>query len=383
MNLVLVSPLYRKDDYVVVQKKYNITNPGQKFYQLLYDGLKKNNVSVTAVSVVPDRYSDCINESDDFHYLFYNKKNAGAFLKTSFELAKNYISEDSIIIADGEAYWTLRLALRFRKNKVINLITDFPHHVASYSTKMANKPKLYRSLYNIYAMHKLVYFRKADAFILLTAQMTDEVGEKKPWIVIEGFTDSSLTPCERPVSDKEEISIAYLGALNGKSGIMNLISAVNTMLDVRIAVDIYGGGNLADEIKKEKNTRIRYHGILPLEKVMQVEREADFLINPRPSNEEFNKYSFPSKILEYMSSGTPVITTRLAGIPDEYEPYLFYIDDDSPERMAKCLREILASPKESVSLKAAAAQKFALREKNNTIQAKKIIGFISLVINRG
>lgn len=45
---------------------------------------------------------------------------------------------------------------------------------------------------------------------------------------------------------------------------------------------------------------------------------ADFLLNPRDPAWPGARYSFPSKLFEYLITGKPVISTRLGGIPAEY-----------------------------------------------------------------
>ena len=61
----------------------------------------------------------------------------------------------------------------------------------------------------------------------------------------------------------------------------------------------------------QQDKRIHFGGVIPLSEVIEKEIQATILINPRPVDQEFTKYSFPSKIMEYMSSGTPVLTTKL------------------------------------------------------------------------
>ena len=60
---------------------------------------------------------------------------------------------------------------------------------------------------------------------------------------------------------------------------------------------------------------------------------ATLLINPRFSNEEYTKYSFPSKNMEYMASGTPILTTKLPGMPKEYYEYIYLFEEESIEGM--------------------------------------------------
>ena len=112
---------------------------------------------------------------------------------------------------------------------------------------------------------------------------------------------------------------------------------------------------------------------------MRVERDAMLLVNPRPTSEEFTRYSFPSKILEYMMSGTPVITTKILGIPKEYDKYLFYFYADDPLSMANDLRKLMDMSLKDLSRKGRDAREFVIKNKNNIIQAEKILNFIEMI----
>ena len=46
--------------------------------------------------------------------------------------------------------------------------------------------------------------------------------------------------------------------------------------------------------------------------------------------------------MEYMASGTPVLTTRLPGMPAEYYPYVEFIDEETPEGIARALKRVLS-----------------------------------------
>ena len=45
-------------------------------------------------------------------------------------------------------------------------------------------------------------------------------------------------------------------------------------------------------------------------------------MNPRSADAEYTKYSFPSKTIEYLATGVPVVMNRLPGIPEEYEYFV-------------------------------------------------------------
>jgi glycosyltransferase involved in cell wall biosynthesis len=50
------------------------------------------------------------------------------------------------------------------------------------------------------------------------------------------------------------------------------------------------------------------------------------MLNPRDPSWRGTPYSFPSKLLEYLTTGKPIISTRLPGIPAEYFEVLRPVD---------------------------------------------------------
>lgn len=100
------------------------------------------------------------------------------------------------------------------------------------------------------------------------------------------------------------------------------------------------------------------------------------LIKPRPTDEEYTKYLFPSKNMEYMVSGTPVLTTKLPGMPKEYNDYVYLIEDETVEGLATTFENLLSKPKEELYAKGLKAKNFVLQEKNNVVQARKTIDML-------
>ena len=107
--------------------------------------------------------------------------------------------------------------------------------------------------------------------------------------------------------------------------------------------------------------------------VVQLQKEVTLLVNPRPTGAEYTKYSFPSKNMEYMVSGTPVLTTNLPGMPIEYKKYVYLIDDESVEGLSEMLRTVLSKPREELLKKGVEAREFVLNNKNNIMQAQKVL----------
>ena len=127
---------------------------------------------------------------------------------------------------------------------------------------------------------------------------------------------------------------------------------------------------------QREDGRIELRGVAENEAVVREELKATLLINPRPSGEDFTAYSFPSKNLEYMVSGTPVLTTKLSGMPREYDTYAYLFTDESVEGMANTLRQTLSLPRETLHEKGLAAKAFVLANKSNKAQAMRVLALL-------
>lgn len=383
-EIILIAPFIDEKSYRQIQVKEKLSNPGQKFYELLYKGLVMNGAKVSVYSLVNEANKKYLSDLTNISYEFYKSDSYLSKLRAYRNIAKQIKlreHSDSVIIADGEAYWTLKAAIKSRrlsKNRVVALITDFPHNVYSYSSRRRQKA-IFDKLKEFYAKQKLRTFRSADGFILLTEQMKNVVTEYKPYIVVEGFSDATLINSSPTYKNKAKVkNIVYLGALNAKSGILDLIKAFINIKKEELRLDIYGSGVFTDKIIQycHLDSRINYRGVVSLDEIVKIEQEAHFLINPRPSNQEFNKYSFPSKTIEYMSSGTPVITTKLEGIPNEYDDFLYFIDDSDIDTLTKDLIKIMDENEKDLFEKGERAKEFVLKNKNNIIQGKRVLDFI-------
>ena len=124
----------------------------------------------------------------------------------------------------------------------------------------------------------------------------------------------------------------------------------------------------------KRDVRIKIMGSAPNAVVMKHQREAALLINPR-KNQEMAKYSFPSKTLEYMLSGTPMLGYKLAGIPEEYYDNMFVIQD-SENGMEEALRKAMDLPETERIKMGEKAKHFVIKEKTPEKQCKKILELI-------
>ena len=171
----------------------------------------------------------------------------------------------------------------------------------------------------------------------------------------------------------------YAGGLYERYGLKLLVDGFIQADVENTELWLYGNGPFVESLNTycENHPNIKYKGIRPNNEVVEAELKATLLVNPRPTQEEFTKYSFPSKNMEYMVSGTPVLTTILPGMPKEYYPYVYLFDKgETTEGYAEVLRNVLTLPNEELHEKGMKARTWVLENKNNIKQAKRIAEFI-------
>ena len=225
-----------------------------------------------------------------------------------------------------------------------------------------------------------------DGYVLLTEAMNGRVNPHgRPFLVVEGQADANLAARENALRDKHlERVCLYAGMLHARYGILRLVEAFLRMdaADARLVIYGTGDARAAIEAAAKKDARIQYRGVKDNANVVAEELRATLLVNPRPSDEAFTRFSFPSKNLEYMASGTPVLTTRLPGMPPEYRDYVYLFEGETPEAMAQTLTEVLKLPREELHEKGLAAKAFVLAQKSNNAQARRILDFMGTLALR-
>ncbi len=148
---------------------------------------------------------------------------------------------------------------------------------------------------------------------------------------------------------------------------------LNANLD-GVELHFYGTGDLVEWVieMSNKHPQIKYMGNVSNDEIIKKQQEAFLLINPRPSNQEFCKYSFPSKTIEYMASGTPVLMTRLPGVPEDYFDYVYLLKEETSEGVREILGSILSKSIEENRLLGQKARNYVKENKNCDAQSKRI-----------
>jgi glycosyltransferase involved in cell wall biosynthesis len=272
------------------------------------------------------------------------------FIKAAIELKNKYplikvcvIVPDLFQFASEESRW-----------KILRYINNKEKHILEKSLQMV------------------------DAFVVLSDFMYSplQIGNR-PWVRVEGiFNDKESTVVEEKEAFK---TILYSGTLAKRYGILNLLDAFLDIKDENYRLWICGDGDAIDEInnRKKVDKRIIYFGQIPREEVLILQKRATVLVNPRTSFFEYTKYSFPSKIMEYLGSGTPCLIHRLPGIPAEYFKYVFVAEEQTAEGLKKSIIEICNLNSEKLIEIGQRAKSFVTNYKTPIKQCEKIFSMVS------
>ncbi len=283
--------------------------------------------------------------------------------------------DEPVLLLTYDLHLGACLAIRRAKRKFRNVRTflfmpDVPNVVLTASTggSITRSAKLRAGI-------KMKFIRQFDSYGFIAAALADVVDvTHKPYAVIEGIYNNHQPPLAEPTTDKKVIF--YSGQLNPAYGMENLLEAFMELYKTHPDHELWlcGSGKLADKIKElqKQCPGIRYFGYVDSNRVRQLQAEATVLINPRQNTDAFTKFSFPSKTMEYLASGKPVIGYKLDGIPAEYDPYIQYVEDNSLQTLQEKLLEICSLPEAERKAIGQRARAFILENKNPTAMCRRI-----------
>lgn len=273
------------------------------------------------------------------------------------------------------------LAARYLKyarpnTKFINIVPDIPQYMHIKKSSIITKAK---SILNQKILLKLSSV--FDAYVLYTKHMRDVIHcNNMNSIVLEGIISSNNNiPTESvKTSNKSKSIVLYAGGISKEYGVENLVLGFIKANIKNTELHLYGSGPYAQELNDliNKHDNVKYFGLIHPDEIKHKNSEATLLVNPRPSKNDFTKFSCPSKTLEYMMSGVPLLMTKLQGIPKEYYEYVYTIEDESIDGISKSLIDVLSMPIDERLKKANEARKFILSNKTEKVQVSKLLSFI-------
>ena len=398
MNVIYLSSGCSDEKFdELLQKGYTKKLPqAQKYHRLLMEGIAKAlDGEITAIAAIPvnsqwakqSKFERETEERSGVHYIYPAFRNSTLFRKSSrMRSAKKEIkclyqqNPDCVIVCD-----VLNIALADAARAcgkkygipVIGIVTDVPGHTSGARAKTLSFVQRMIGKYASRKNEKNIV--KYDAYLFLTEEMNEVVNRKgKPYIVIEGHSDAKMKDVPNEPENKSTPKVAmYAGGIHREFGIERMVNAFLRGGFDGWELHIYGDGNYQKDLTAlaAEDDRVKYFGAQPNALVVEQQLKATLLLNPRLTDAEYVKYSFPSKTMECMASGTPLLTTKLPGMPKEYYDYVYFFEDESEEGMQRAFESVLSKDAGELHAYGLRAKEFVMNEKTNVRQAEKLLDF--------
>lgn len=228
---------------------------------------------------------------------------------------------------------------------------------------------------------------RLDGLIVIADAIAADLAPGKPFLRVDGGipreclegTCDTLSP---RTQFEDNFVIAATGSLYDFNGFLEILAAFATLDDPRYRLRIAGRGPLEDTIRASaaKDSRIEFMGFLSYEELIRLHASADVLISIRVTKAVHTRYAFPSKTMEYLSSGVPVVTTQTGHMAQEYGPFCFVLENASPERLAEMIQHVAALSQEEREEIGRKAREYMGTHKTWAAQGRKIVQYVKAVV---
>ncbi|HYN08271.1 MAG TPA: glycosyltransferase [Vicinamibacterales bacterium] len=192
----------------------------------------------------------------------------------------------------------------------------------------------------------------------------------------EDFRD---TTGEGPISDRPKKFTAVLaGSLETYNGVELALEAFERLPLEGFELVVAGAGSLAEAVsaRARRDGRVRYAGFLEFDEVLSLYRTADVLLNTRLTKALSTRHFFPSKLMEFMASGTPVISTSTGHVEEEFTGLVYLLRDETPDALAHLLQRIAATSIEERHALGRRARAYMLAHKTWERQGQRLADYL-------
>lgn len=407
MKLFFISSCYARDSVELLRSyckgKVGIQNQSNTFQWSIIKGLKENDsdfevISFPALPIYPARFrhpfcpeADILYEGEKLGTMYSYCTIMGikplSIKKRLYKVIEKKINETPqdervvLLLYTTNSYLTkalIPLSVKYPNVKLAAIITDLIDDAFNYR---ANNTFLKRIQIKKEIKAQKASYSSMDGFILLTKAMEEKIPEAIGRnIIVEGVCDRNINEIVVNNKNREEKTILYTGTLQKFCGIEDFVDAFSLTTDPCFRLVICGAGPSEKYIldKSVEDPRIIYKGVVKREEALLLQHSATVLVNPRKPTESITRYSFPSKTIEYLASGTPMMGYRLEGIPEEYYHYIYTPLDLSTHSMTDLINKVLSLSVDELDYRAQESLEFIKKNKTSKMQVKKIIEFLSI-----
>jgi len=234
-------------------------------------------------------------------------------------------------------------------------------------------------------LHKRLIPR-LDGIVAITDKIISDFAPGKPYILVEGGVSEQVLEKTGPLFREpchDNFTITSASTLTEINGIDTILKAFALLEGDHYRLRIAGKGPLEPMVRDAaaSDSRIEFLGFLRFEEVLACYNSSHLLVSMRPTKgvEEKN-YVFPSKMMEYLSSGVPVIATCTGHTEAEFSEMTYLLRDETPEGLAALIRHVAGLLPEARAAIGALAREHMAAKKTWEAQSQRIARFLRDIV---
>lgn len=349
----------------------DLSQAARLFQQRLINSLSKQTDEFRAISVLPtdnmtvlpERFMDESTKVDVVPVTTGSMLSLAQAMHRIHNLVVNECGKDTRVLMYAVNPIAVIPLLHLKKKFDLTLITICPELPQFRRYRKSVKNDVKRKVF-------IFFNQKFDRYIVFAEAMREYLPEGKPCMTLEGFAPETV---QKPQVREKNIAM-YAGGLAEDNGIKMIIEAAHKseLLD---ELWICGVGDCLEYVKENTEDKIKYLGRLTNDEVVSYERRAKVLLNVRDPGNELTRFSFPSKVLEYMAAGGIVVSSKLQGIPKEYYQYVELIEEYNAKELARKMDKVFSMPGTAFKEKTENALEF-IKAKSAELRCREVLHFV-------
>lgn len=248
--------------------------------------------------------------------------------------AFGFANENAIFSFTGYdlKYVLFGILIRAFLSRVFVFIYDT--HVVALRDKHVFK----RVVVDLYFQAGFYIATRLNGWVVLNSRFVAQRNIKIPICRIKvGANYADYSP--RHGSTSLPLDILFAGTLNVENGAHIILECIESYSSLPVRFHVFGDGPLASQFDVLESKNMIYYGRQPNSEVLDTLRKCSLAIHLREPSSKVNDYAYPSKLIEYIASGSPVISNIFPNMGSEVEAVLLDTIEFSTTAVVKSLLE--------------------------------------------
>lgn len=179
------------------------------------------------------------------------------------------------------------------------------------------------------------------------------------------------------LQDGKPVHVILTGGIHYSKGGDLLIKAMS-YIKTPCMVSVYGNCEL-NETMRDLITKVpschkfNFNGYMEHDELIKtLDRDADILINTTRSMHVGEQAAgFPFKMMEYASTGRPIVSSEIGKLDEDYNSHITYYDGETPEAIGSAIEDVIANydskVKDALALQTRVLKEFTIEGVSRTL----------------